>query len=179
TSYSVLGEAAFAASLHAASLLRQLGRDASLDVGLAPMRLASAAVEQLARAVTVLMPSEQVRLEQAAGQWLIRKQGRRGCIVTDSDRHSFPVPAFVVDVVDSTGAGDAFNAGYIVGQMRGLSVRQSALLANTCGAAACTVLGAGGALPTREMVMRLLREHAPGGWEREAQPVLECIESEI
>ncbi len=68
----------------------------------------------------------------------------------------FAVPAFQVDPVDDTGAGDSFDAGLILGQIEGLSLRESALLANALGALATTVSGAGGALPGPQEALSFL-----------------------
>lgn len=50
-------------------------------------------------------------------------------------------PAFQVDVVDPTGAGDAFDAGYILGLLKGWSLRETLTFASAVGASACTKLG--------------------------------------
>jgi ribokinase len=68
----------------------------------------------------------------------------------------FAVPAFAVDPADDTGAGDSFDAGLILGRIEGLSLRESALLANALGALATTVTGAGGGLPGPHEALSLL-----------------------
>ena len=69
------------------------------------------------------------------------KLGERGCVVDwgEGARH---VPAFKVRVVDSTGAGDAFNAGFIYGILKGLKPHESALIGNAMGAYKCSGFGA-------------------------------------
>jgi 2-dehydro-3-deoxygluconokinase len=47
----------------------------------------------------------------------------------------FPIPR----VVDPVGAGDAFAAGLLTGQLRGMSLPDSLALANRCGALAMLV----------------------------------------
>ena len=175
TSYSVLGAASLEATLHATQLARINAAVTSLDIGLAPVRLARQSVTQLAAEMRLLMLSEQVSIDVMTDQTLLRKLGAQGCVIAEPDGHRFQVPAFAVNVVDSTGAGDAFNGGYIAGSIWQLDTCQSALLANACGAAATTVLGAGSALPTREVVKGLLRERCPTGWEKQAKRVLEVI----
>lgn len=69
------------------------------------------------------------------------KLGEKGCAVADR-HHSYMVPGFKVDVVDTTGAGDAFDAGFIYGTLKGLSLIETARLANAMGAFKCTKLGA-------------------------------------
>jgi sugar/nucleoside kinase (ribokinase family) len=46
-----------------------------------------------------------------------------------------------VDVVDTTGAGDAFDAGFVFGLIRGWSLERSLALANACGGLACRAVG--------------------------------------
>jgi len=69
------------------------------------------------------------------------KRGERGAFVTDG-RETIELPAFTANVVDTTGAGDAFAAGYVAGLVRGRALRERALLGNAAGAACVSVLGA-------------------------------------
>jgi sugar/nucleoside kinase (ribokinase family) len=66
--------------------------------------------------------------------------GRNGCWV-DSDDYRGHVPAFQVATVDTTGAGDGFAAGAIVGVVAGLSPFDTARLASAMGALATTTIG--------------------------------------
>jgi len=72
---------------------------------------------------------------------LVVKLGREGCLIVEG-RDVERVSGFKVDVVDSTGAGDAFNAGFIYGLLRGLRPSDAARLGNAVGAYKCTGLGA-------------------------------------
>lgn len=56
----------------------------------------------------------------------------------------------VTNVVDTTGAGDAFNAGLVAGLAEGLPMREAIELANRCGAFCVTRLGVIDGLPRRE-----------------------------
>src|SRR5690606_6183199 len=56
------------------------------------------------------------RIESLVSQvadWLIVKRGAQGATAYNKNGESVSVPALSVDVVDTTGAGDAFNAGFI------------------------------------------------------------------
>lgn len=66
-------------------------------------------------------------------------------------------PAFPVQAVDTTGAGDAFNAGLAVGLAAGGTLEQAIPLANAAAALACTRTGAQDALPDRAQVEAFLR----------------------
>jgi sugar/nucleoside kinase (ribokinase family) len=89
---------------------------------------------------------------------IVVKRGPDGCLlVTPDGRES--VPAYPAQVVDTVGAGDCFNAGFLYGRMRGWSLTDCARLANASGGAAVTRTGAGRAVPTRDEVQRLLDEN--------------------
>lgn len=72
------------------------------------------------------------------------KMGQDGCLVMSGDCQAFRLPAFQVDVVDATGAGDAFAAGFIAGVWHGWPLEQTARFANAVGALCVTGLGATG-----------------------------------
>ncbi len=91
------------------------------------------------------------------------KLGAEGCLVLD-DRGPRLVAGFKVEVVDSTGAGDAFAAGLAVRLAEGAPVDQALVFANACGALACTVFGAQPSLPRREAVEAFIEQR--GGYER-------------
>ncbi len=66
------------------------------------------------------------------------------------------VPAFNVQVVDSTGAGDAFMGGLSFGLLQGWEYRQVGLFANACAAICCTKVGAR-SMGRRDEVLALIR----------------------
>lgn len=65
---------------------------------------------------------------------------------------------FVVEAVDTTGAGDAFNGGFILGFLSGFSLRECLQLGNACGALSVTSVGGIAGLPTLEQVGAFLRQ---------------------
>jgi ribokinase len=68
-------------------------------------------------------------------------------------------PAFPVDPVDTTAAGDAFTAALTLRLAEGARLGEALRFANAAGALATTRLGAQDAMPTRTAVDRLLRKH--------------------
>ena len=75
------------------------------------------------------------------------------------------MPAPVVDAVDTTGAGDAFNAGFLSAWLRGASLATCLATGNSVGAASTQAAGGLDALPTARQLPRLLRPpvaRAPG-----------------
>jgi sulfofructose kinase len=76
--------------------------------------------------------------------------------ITANER--FHTPAFQVDVVDTTGAGDVFHGAYIVGLLHGWNVRQVALFSTAVSAIKCTKLGGRAGIPSFEATLAFLRE---------------------
>lgn len=72
--------------------------------------------------------------------------GEGGCFVYNG-LELLHVPAFKVNVVDTTGAGDAFNAGFLYGILKGLSLRGAAIVGSAAAAIKCTKLTAREGLP--------------------------------
>jgi sugar/nucleoside kinase (ribokinase family) len=82
-------------------------------------------------------------------------RGAEGClVVTETERTR--VPAFAVEAVDPTGAGDAFVAGVAWGMAKRWQWPEVGRFANAMGALACRALGAQASLPTLAEVESLL-----------------------
>ncbi len=89
---------------------------------------------------------------------IVVKRGPQGCMIVTSDWW-LEIPAFNVDqIVDTVGAGDAFDAAFIAGMLHGLPMRECALLANATGAASTRKVGSGTNAPTCAEVMAVLAE---------------------
>jgi len=76
--------------------------------------------------------------------------GDGGAIVDDGAREH--VDAVDVEVVDTTGAGDAFNAGVAVARAEGRSIVAASRFGCVCGGLSCTTFEVVPALPDREAV---------------------------
>ena len=77
------------------------------------------------------------------------KLGGRGCYVTDGiERHT--IKPFKVKVVDSTGAGDAFCAGFLYGVLLGKSLHECGCLGNLVASKCVMKMGARAGLPYQE-----------------------------
>jgi sugar/nucleoside kinase (ribokinase family) len=81
--------------------------------------------------------------------------GARGCVILTLDEMHH-VPGFAVDVVDTTGAGDAFAAGVALGILNRRSPREIGTLGNAMGALSIRALGARAGLPTRAELIAFL-----------------------
>jgi len=91
---------------------------------------------------------------------VLLKLGSRGCLIAQGILTKERISAFVVNAVDTTAAGDAFNAGFAVGLMRGFTVVHSAIFASAVAAISVTRPGAHSSMPSREEVDRFLEEHS-------------------
>jgi ribokinase len=83
------------------------------------------------------------------------KLGPRGCVLFDDDGPRRVRP-YDVQVVDSTGAGDAFAAALAVRLTEGADFDDAAILASATAAMACAKAGAQSSLPTRQQVESFL-----------------------
>lgn len=75
--------------------------------------------------------------------------GVRGYIWRERDGRAGSQPAFHVDVVDTTGAGDAFHGAFALGIAEGLDTETCVRRAAGVAALKCTRLGSRAGLPTR------------------------------
>ena len=110
-----------------------------------------------------LAPNDPTPTEELAQQLkargvgtLIVTLGEKGALLCADDAPIL-VPAIAVDVVDTTGAGDAFNSGLAVALAEGRDLLDAVRFANCAGALACTRLGVVPALATRAAVDALYR----------------------
>jgi len=87
---------------------------------------------------------------------LICKAGKNGAYIATAGSF-MRVPGFKVDVVDTTAAGDAFNAALAYGLARGDALPDCVRLANAAGALATTARGAQAAMPTLKQVEALIK----------------------
>jgi sugar/nucleoside kinase (ribokinase family) len=77
----------------------------------------------------------------AGARAVIFKMGSRGSFLMRSDGTRFRIPAFEVNVVDTTGCGDAWTAGFIAALSRGMDEEASARFGSACGSLVATGLG--------------------------------------
>jgi sugar/nucleoside kinase (ribokinase family) len=96
------------------------------------------------------------------GNTVVVKMGGEGCLVRHRDT-GFHSPAFGVQVVDVTSAGDVFNAGFLYGFLEGWSLEQAARFANACGALAVSQVGSAGVISGVAQVEEFLACRLPGG----------------
>lgn len=88
---------------------------------------------------------------------VIVTQGKAGCTVYTQDG-ALTVPGFPVEETDPTGAGDCFDAGFLVRWLAGDSPAAAARFANACGALAVTAQGPMAGAKTFDIVEAFIQE---------------------
>jgi sugar/nucleoside kinase (ribokinase family) len=137
------------------------GCTTSLDPGFDPAKQWDGGLRDVLRHTDLFFPNE-IELARIAGHadaetalraldngrtHTVAKLGRDGCM-TLVDAQPLRIPAFAVDAVDTTGAGDSFNAGYLHGFLRGLAPRDCLRYGAACGALSTRGLGGTTSQPT-------------------------------
>lgn len=166
--------------LRAVEMARAAGARISFDPNIRPQLLPPEQARErfapILAAADVLLPTEEELLlltnapdaRTAAAAWLkpgriiVVTRGAAGCTVfTPEAPEGLPVAGLPVQETDPTGAGDCFDAGFLVRWLEGAPAPEAARFANACGALAVTRQGpAEGAMP-RAQVEAFLRQHTP------------------
>lgn len=154
--------------------LRGAGVSISVDIGWNPAAYGEPGFREVLRRATVFLPSwkdarwltgrrtpeDAVR---ALGEFVpvpVIKLGARGAVGLEHGR-PVRVRAPRVAAVDTTGAGDAFNAGFLWSYLRDDPLRRCLLAGNICGALSTRAPGGTAAFPRRREVAALLEELSP------------------
>ncbi|MDI9436869.1 MAG: carbohydrate kinase family protein [Euryarchaeota archaeon] len=82
------------------------------------------------------------------------KKGSEGCFVSDGEEHH-QIYAFEVPCLDTTGAGDAFNSGFLYGILQGYALKDAGVLGNYVASCSIQEYGACRGLPYQEDVPHL------------------------
>jgi len=133
----------------------------SFDPGSVYAQKGFAAIEPIIRSSYVFMPNAG-ELELLTGETDVRrgadfilgagvkivavKLGDKGCFVTDGEER-LRIEPFKVKVVDTTGAGDAFCAGFLYGLIKEKSLFECGRYANFVASRCVTAMGARSGLP--------------------------------
>ncbi len=94
--------------------------------------------------------------QQGVGNLIVTRGEKGSLILTDHGLEE--IPGVSVEVVDTTGAGDAFNSGLAMALAEGFSLSEAVKYANCAGATACTKLGVISSLGTRQTVDQLYHQ---------------------
>jgi ribokinase len=101
---------------------------------------------RVGEAIVRMGPRIVVQTEGVMGSYTVTREER------------FHVPAFEVDVVDTTGAGDVFHGAFLVGLLHGWDVRTVARFSTAVSAIKCTQLSGRRGIPTFDQALSFLRE---------------------
>ncbi|MDX1994056.1 MAG: sugar kinase [bacterium] len=161
--------------LRALELAQQHGAKISFDPNLRPQLLApeqaAAAFRPFIEAADVLIPTrEELELLLSDGivaafdrnpdQIVVMTEGKNGCTVFSIDQpQGLHIPGFRVGEIDPTGAGDCFDAGFLVQWLQGDSLADAARFANACGALAVTEQGPMAGAKRRDEVERFIMQN--------------------
>src|SRR5512143_1495143 len=140
---------------------RKAGLTTSLDPGFDPSEGWDGGLRQTLEQVDVFFPNE-VELRGLSGSddpseglkrlgngrtLVVAKLGADGAMVLDGSR-PIHVPAFKVSPLDTTGAGDSFDSGFLHAWLRSAPLRDCLRLGSACGALSALGLGGTARQPT-------------------------------
>jgi predicted TIM-barrel fold metal-dependent hydrolase len=157
------------------ALLRQLkkaGLTLSLDTNDDPEDRWAGVLDELLDLVDILLPNEReacriakrATLEEALAvlgprvPCLAIKRGAHGCVVQTAGQR-FEVPAVPVAAVDTIGAGDSFNAGFLFARLQGLAPEICGKAGTIAGALSTLRPGGTEAFRDKKLVAAFLRDH--------------------
>ena len=84
--------------------------------------------------------------------------GGRGVYINTGDKKGI-IPAYKVNAVDTTGAGDAFNGGLLAALSEGKDLWEAADFANALAALSVQKIGTTPSMPVRQEIDQFLEEH--------------------
>jgi sugar/nucleoside kinase (ribokinase family) len=149
--YNLLDELRGAPAMKLLEEARKRGITTSLDTGWDPKGWSAATTKALRdtlQFIDVFLPNTlELRaltgetsprrgaehLLQSGASTVVAKLGPKGCLVV-TRRDQRRIPAFDVHVVDTTAAGDAFNAGFVVSMLSGATVARAAVFGSAVAA---------------------------------------------
>jgi ribokinase len=101
--------------------------------------------------------ASQVFLEKGVGNVIIT-MGAMGAFASDGMRHEM-LPRLNMDVVDTTGAGDAFNGGFVTALSEGKDLFAALRYGNAAGALSVTKAGTAVSMPMRDEIEKVVRRY--------------------
>jgi len=120
-----------------------------------------------AEAVEITGESEPHKVAQvlldAGAKTVALKMGEQGCYIRTADEE-LRLPAYEVEVVDGTGAGDAFVAGFIRGLLAGWDLEHVGRFANVVGALCVTGVGTTAGVRSLQETVEFLVEREGERW---------------
>ena len=148
---------------------RQLGLTTSLDTNYDPSEQWQGGVAEVLQQTDLFLPNETELIKlgrsdnfdtalqnlSASGALVVAKLGAQGAMARVQGT-ILTAPALKVDVVDTTGAGDTFDAGFLYGWLNGWELQRAMQLGCVCGSLSTQMAGGVNGQPTLEAAMRVL-----------------------
>ena len=85
--------------------------------------------------------------------------GSKGVYARTKEKETF-IPAIKVEAVDTTGAGDAFNGGFVTALAEGKDFFEAVKFGNITGALSVTKIGTAPAMPYRQEIESYIEDHS-------------------
>lgn len=155
--------------------VKELGLTITMDFLMSPRNDARAVIAPSLQYVDYLLPN----IEEAG--WLVGTDNRQeiiawlhnqgvghsvltmggdGVSIAANGDSETVLPAYDIDVVDTTGCGDAFTSGLISGLLDGLDTMEAAERGLACGSLVATGLGSDAGIVSREQVLQFQQTQA-------------------
>lgn len=152
--------------------VKDLGRTVSFDLGYDDTEQWSSRINEIVEIVDVFMPNdkeatkymkvdsaeEALKVLSEKGKTVVVKMGSRGSIGYRQGTFAEASP-FVTNCVDTTGAGDSFNAGFLFGWLRGYDLEKCLVLGNAVGSKSVEHYGGNTGVPYYEEYVEFLKQH--------------------
>jgi sugar/nucleoside kinase (ribokinase family) len=145
------------------------GLSTSIDTNWDPSEKWDSGIAEVLKHTDVFLPNEaellniskQKMLEEALEHFqvpiLALKLGAKGGLAQQA-KQTFTAPPLSVNVVDTTGAGDTFDAGFLYGYLHGWTLEKSLNLACACGSLSTQGIGGTSAQPTLDEALAALEK---------------------
>jgi ribokinase len=144
-------------------LVNEIDISISFDPGIMYVRRGLDDLRDIIKRTTIFMPNEReihlltgknyreaaIEIIELGTEIVAVKLGRKGCYITDG-REEIKLPAMTVKPVDTTGAGDAFNTGFLYGYLKEKSLEECGKLGNLVASLSVLKIGARTGLPREE-----------------------------
>jgi len=151
------------------ALAHSSGLSTSLDPGFDPAERWDRDLLETLESVDLLFPNEVelaaisgtagladgLRRVSSARTRVVAKLGPRGCATLEKDG-LLEAPAFAIDPIDTTGAGDSFDAGFLHAWLREQPIRECLRWGSACGSLSTRGLGGTPSQPDLAQVRALL-----------------------
>ena len=153
--------------------LKKMNKIISMDVDWDPSGKWLGNIESYLKYIDIFMPSyEEAKLISSENKpknqakffhnygikTVVIKLGEKGCFLSD-DKISYYIDSFKVKVIDTTGAGDAFCAGFLFGYINKKGLEECCILGNACGALTVSKIGANPEIESKRSLYNFIKLH--------------------